>query len=542
MKRSWNEVTVQAERCGKHVIVVRHGEAQHNIKNKSWQHFDPTLGPLLTELGVQQAVKAREALASRISQPLLLACSTLLRTVQTAQLLVPTASEIVVQPLLRERCADTCDEPVALPVMRQWADRCCGSTVLRLDLYEQALSEAGGHTAYLKANLASDFVGQKDNREGLKARAQQLTNWVQTQTASTIVLVGHAAFLQRLTGDSWMENGELRHYSVFDGAWSKVPEVVPLCSADQNPWPLNFEDTSQLASPTCGSISGDMAPLTTGLPEAVLAPSWRGYPADLQRITGDSWMENAEFGHYSESNGSWSKAPEVASLCSVDENSWWLRWEDTDTSQIAPPQCPSLSGAMTPLMTGFPGGALASSWSGCPADLQCPSGNSWTDSGELCSHSVPEGVTSKARPVARACSVAQEGTPQVAPPRCPSVPATVLPKGSFPHAMCAPSWSAVSASFERVTGDSWMHNRELGHCSVSEGATSKAPAVAQMSWMSQLAPPRYPCLSGGTAPVTLGFPDPISGQSWSSPFGSFCGQEQAWSSQNMVDFTVLDRS
>lgn len=520
MKRSWNEVTVQAERCGKQVIVVRHGEAQHNIKNKSWQHFDPTLGPLLTELGVQQAVKAREALASRISQPLLLACSTLLRTVQTAQLLVPTASEIVVQPLLRERCADTCDEPVALPVMRQWADRCCGSTVLRLDLYEQALSEAGGHTAYLKANLASDFVGQKDNREGLKARAQQLTNWVQTQTASTIVLVGHAAFLQRLTGDSWMENGELRHYSVFDGAWSKVPEVVPLCSADQNPWPLNWEDTSQLASPTCGSISGDMDPLTTRLPEAVLAPSWRGYPADVQRTTGDSWMENAEFGHYSESNGSWSKAPEVASLC-----------------LIAPLQCPSLSGAMTPLMTGFPGGALASSWSGCPADLQCPSGNSWTDSGELCSHSVPEGVTSKARPVARACSVAQEGTPQVAPPRCPSVPATAPPKGSFPHAMCAPSWSAASASFERVTGDSWMHTRELGHCSVSEGATSKAPAVAQMSWMSQLAPPRYPCLSGGTAPVTLGFPDPISGQSWSSPFGSFCGQEQAWSSQNMVDFT-----
>lgn len=225
----------------KTVLMVRHGEAQHNVKRKKRVEFDAELGPALTLLGKTQAEHAARTVATALQTivarehgdfegPMIVA-SNLFRAVETAYHVGAQANEIVVQPSLRERLAEKCDEPSELDALRRWADGACGPH-LCLDAYEEAVAlEGGSHAAYVEKCWAADCLPRADgcgwsdkaNKEGLRARASQVTTWLEAQRASIIVVVGHSAFTPRITGDNdYMENCEVRRYSLCNGSWART--------------------------------------------------------------------------------------------------------------------------------------------------------------------------------------------------------------------------------------------------------------------------------------------------------------------------------
>eukprot|EP00930_Biecheleria_cincta_P041621 TRINITY_DN28556_c0_g1_i1.p1 TRINITY_DN28556_c0_g1~~TRINITY_DN28556_c0_g1_i1.p1 ORF type:complete len:327 (-),score=55.59 TRINITY_DN28556_c0_g1_i1:96-1055(-) len=228
------------------VLLVRHGEGQHQLKKAAAKavQIDAKLGPALTPLGVQQAQKAAQLLSDvlqRISEetgdasPPLVVSSNLVRAVHTAMLVAPMGAEVVVQPLLRERISFSCDEPSELEALRSWIEAQQNLAEVQLHLYEEALLEfvAGAspsetaHAAYIRDCYAWDLIGEKQNKAKLKERAEAMTAWVESQDAQVIVLVGHACFLNMITGDKdWLDNAEVRCYAVSDGSWSRSGRFV----------------------------------------------------------------------------------------------------------------------------------------------------------------------------------------------------------------------------------------------------------------------------------------------------------------------------
>lgn len=226
------------------VLVVRHGEAQHNVKNamkKGKKPFDPLIGPVLTDRGREQAAGARHNVAATLATVdagaggALVVTSNLVRAVETACFAVPS-QEVLVQPLLRERIAQDCDQPSQLEALQEWAAR--SGQQLQLDAYESVLADAGGHDAYLQSCWANDCVrganGQwtdRENKDCILARAAEMTAWLESLEHSVVVVVGHSVFLTKLTGDtSHLENGELRLYNLARGSWSRVrgaPTTLP---------------------------------------------------------------------------------------------------------------------------------------------------------------------------------------------------------------------------------------------------------------------------------------------------------------------------
>ncbi|KAG2383201.1 hypothetical protein C9374_004538 [Naegleria lovaniensis] len=118
----------------KTIILVRHGQATHNLESIPWEEREQIRDPLLTPLGIEQA---KQALIHRYS-PSLIAVSPLQRTVQTCLYALHSNGEmeqkccatnlqmtkciatrfgntkVVLQPLLQEENAGTllCDTGV----------------------------------------------------------------------------------------------------------------------------------------------------------------------------------------------------------------------------------------------------------------------------------------------------------------------------------------------------------------------------------------------------------------------------------------------
>eukprot|EP00931_Biecheleriopsis_adriatica_P108169 TRINITY_DN82500_c0_g1_i1.p1 TRINITY_DN82500_c0_g1~~TRINITY_DN82500_c0_g1_i1.p1 ORF type:complete len:319 (+),score=73.14 TRINITY_DN82500_c0_g1_i1:38-958(+) len=228
------------------VLVVRHGEGQHQLKKAAAKaaRIDSALGPALTEKGIQQG----EAAAQRVAEELdaashgegalpLVVTSNLLRAVHTALLVAPLGAEVVVHPGLRERMNDTVDEPSELEALRVWVAE-AGLAEVQLHLYEEALEEATSldplaesqHASYVRSCWHSDCLENasggltgKQNKAQLAQRAADFTAWLESQDAEIVVLVGHAVFLGMVTGDKdWLENGEVRSYSLSGGHWQRL--------------------------------------------------------------------------------------------------------------------------------------------------------------------------------------------------------------------------------------------------------------------------------------------------------------------------------
>ncbi|HEY7689660.1 MAG TPA: histidine phosphatase family protein [Dongiaceae bacterium] len=90
------------------MILIRHGQSEWNaIYNRT--RIDPGIpDPPLTETGREQALRAAEGLAAR--NPIRLLVSPYRRTLQTAEIIAKALSlPIVIEPLVRERAAFSCD-------------------------------------------------------------------------------------------------------------------------------------------------------------------------------------------------------------------------------------------------------------------------------------------------------------------------------------------------------------------------------------------------------------------------------------------------
>jgi len=230
----------------KRVLVVRHGEGEHQLRGryKDWcVSVDPKLGPALTERGVKQAAKAKELIAKELAAaeneaPPLIVSSNLLRALQTALAVAPDGTEVLVQPLLRERYADSFDDPSDLDALRLWLMDNNADERVVLREYEEALLEVlcadpGAdmnelHPLYLQSCRNDDILsdGVKQNKEALTERAAAFTTWLESQESSVMVIVGHAFFLGIVTNDKeWFENGEVRSYRLQERVWTREKKV-----------------------------------------------------------------------------------------------------------------------------------------------------------------------------------------------------------------------------------------------------------------------------------------------------------------------------
>jgi len=279
LHKYWDEKCVACvPATSKTVFVVRHGEAQHQNK-KSRKAIDALLGPALTALGQEQARVAAHVVQSALSaraaavqtlrgggealEPLFVT-SNLLRGVETACCVASKDSQVVVQPLLRERIADQNDNPVDFAVLQTWLANHEeeGTPSFCLGLYTDELLSAGSsHEMYIEQCWAEDCVrtgsGQwsgKENKEGILSRAARLTTWLEEQAAPVIVLVGHSCFLAKLTKDTFMDNGEVRRYLLCGGKWTRAGSLAKRGAA---------VDTVSAAAKPRGSLGARMAAVLT---------------------------------------------------------------------------------------------------------------------------------------------------------------------------------------------------------------------------------------------------------------------------------------
>eukprot|EP00746_Dinoflagellata_sp_MGD_P158613 gnl/MRDRNA2_/MRDRNA2_86508_c2_seq1.p1 gnl/MRDRNA2_/MRDRNA2_86508_c2~~gnl/MRDRNA2_/MRDRNA2_86508_c2_seq1.p1 ORF type:complete len:301 (+),score=59.94 gnl/MRDRNA2_/MRDRNA2_86508_c2_seq1:70-972(+) len=207
------------------VYVIRHGEGQHQSIEER-KKIKPHLGPALTQSGISQAraLRPQLKLLTQDASSTLVVSSNLLRAVQTALVAFPK-TPIVVQPLARERIANELDHPAELRALQQLTQKSGAKAQLDLWHYEYALKREGSHSAYLAGIWADDCIRENgrwansSNEFGLNSRAAELTSWLEAQNVDRIFLVSHGAFLERLTGDTYMGNCEIRKYSIKDGVW-----------------------------------------------------------------------------------------------------------------------------------------------------------------------------------------------------------------------------------------------------------------------------------------------------------------------------------
>lgn len=104
------------------MILLRHGESEWN-RYFGTLRVDPGIAdPSLTERGRAQAEAAAERLRERTIERLVTSPYT--RTLETAQIIARSLGlDILVEPLVRERCAFSCDQGAAAHVLAQrWPD------------------------------------------------------------------------------------------------------------------------------------------------------------------------------------------------------------------------------------------------------------------------------------------------------------------------------------------------------------------------------------------------------------------------------------
>lgn len=199
------------------VHVIRHGQAEHNVDERALEKRDTRLTPL----GQQQAQALHGKVASLNAEVIL--TSPILRALQTtAGFLAAPSPPVVVVPDARERVSHAthlCELPVSPSVGRASGE---AHAAFDWQLVEAALATAGGNVeAWERGMMSRDLAGFAS----VGQRAAQLSAWIESRPETTLVLVSHGAFLMRLTNDSYMDNCELRTYSVANGRWTREDRV-----------------------------------------------------------------------------------------------------------------------------------------------------------------------------------------------------------------------------------------------------------------------------------------------------------------------------
>eukprot|EP00929_Paragymnodinium_shiwhaense_P049469 TRINITY_DN24953_c0_g1_i1.p1 TRINITY_DN24953_c0_g1~~TRINITY_DN24953_c0_g1_i1.p1 ORF type:complete len:248 (-),score=55.97 TRINITY_DN24953_c0_g1_i1:214-957(-) len=196
------------------VHVIRHAEAQHNVSKRYLGRRDT----LLTPRGRRQAQLLSRVV--RVLRPDVVVTSPILRALQTTRALGLRKCPTLVQPHARERVAcptHLCDLPVA-PSRAVAGDLRGMYGKYDWSLAKESASAAGGARKYCNAISRFDLEAE----ENIHQRARQLTKFLEERPEPSMALVSHGGFLMYLTGDSYMQNCEVRSYEVIDGEWRKL--------------------------------------------------------------------------------------------------------------------------------------------------------------------------------------------------------------------------------------------------------------------------------------------------------------------------------
>lgn len=91
------------------MILIRHGQSEWNVPFGAWRIDSGIPDPKLTEIGREQARLAAARLSERGAVRLI--SSPYRRTLETAEIIAAILNlDIEVEPLVRERCAFSCDQ------------------------------------------------------------------------------------------------------------------------------------------------------------------------------------------------------------------------------------------------------------------------------------------------------------------------------------------------------------------------------------------------------------------------------------------------
>ena len=191
------------------IHVIRHGEAAHDVNNAALRQRDTAL----TAKGQRQAASLQARLLAM--QPEVVLTSPILRALQTtAGCLHPACkTPVVVVPDSREfskKSSHLCEMPLA-PTSES------ASSFASYDwtMVEAAVKQAGSSVAKWEAGLQRADRAWAD----VDKRSAALSKLIEERPEKTLCLVSHGGFLQRLTGDEYMDNCELRSYSLDGGKW-----------------------------------------------------------------------------------------------------------------------------------------------------------------------------------------------------------------------------------------------------------------------------------------------------------------------------------
>ncbi|KAK8020754.1 hypothetical protein PG990_005892 [Apiospora arundinis] len=179
-----------------HVILIRHGEATHNVGNKS---------PLLTEKGVLQCEYLEKDLRSRYSfekDSTLIIVSPAKRTLQTYHHGLKWLSDEGVPVLPRAEWQETTGNP---------CDICTDVAVIEKEWPSLDFSQLD---PVYPAKTGLYFPSE----EALQNRARFAREWLFHRPEKHIVIVTHSGFLQRVAKGQKYRNVEYKMYEFVDDA------------------------------------------------------------------------------------------------------------------------------------------------------------------------------------------------------------------------------------------------------------------------------------------------------------------------------------
>ncbi|CAJ1385901.1 unnamed protein product [Effrenium voratum] len=191
---------LKAKAQAKLVHVIRHGEAQHNVQKKFLLKQDTKL----TKRGWRQA-KSLQKLLPKL-KPEVALTSGVLRALQTTRGIGFRGRTLVV-PEAREVGGWPANEPV------ETRRALAGDLESRFGRYDWSPCAACGPR------------NRWEKTSEVKERARRLTKYLERQPEGRLLLVSHGEFLEKLTGDKYMDNCEVRTYSLSRGKWQRLRSV-----------------------------------------------------------------------------------------------------------------------------------------------------------------------------------------------------------------------------------------------------------------------------------------------------------------------------
>ncbi|CAL1144146.1 unnamed protein product [Cladocopium goreaui] len=184
------------------VHVIRHGEAQHNVNEKFLLKHDTKL----TKRGQRQA-KSLHRLLPKL-KPQAAVTSAVLRALQTT------------------RGIGFCGPTVVVPEAREVGGWPANSPIeSREALSNEMEAKFGRYDWSLVATGPGRRSSHWESTRQIKDRARRLSRWLERRSEESLLLVSHGEFLQHLTGDDYMDNCEVRSYSLNRGKWQRLRRV-----------------------------------------------------------------------------------------------------------------------------------------------------------------------------------------------------------------------------------------------------------------------------------------------------------------------------